>query len=58
MIDQLSVFAENSKGTMYRVAKIVSDAGIDIVSVVTNDSAEYGIIRMLTVLRSKGYTTL
>ncbi len=49
MIDQLSVFAENSKGAMYRVSKIVSDAGIDIVNVVTNDSAEYGIIRMLTV---------
>ena len=47
MISQLSIFAENAKGAMLRVSKTVSDAGIDIYNVVTNDSAEFGIVRML-----------
>ncbi|MBR6403039.1 MAG: amino acid-binding protein [Eubacterium sp.] len=63
MINQLSIFTENIKGSMFKVSKIVSDAGIDISNVVTNDSAEYGIVRMLVteperakeLLTSKGY---
>ncbi len=63
MISQLSIFAENSKGAMLRVSKIISDAGIDIYNVVTNDSAEFGIVRMLVtdperaeeLLKSEGY---
>ena len=47
MIKQLSIFAENSKGAMMRISKTVSDAGVDIYNVVTNDSAEFGIVRML-----------
>ena len=63
MISQLSIFAENSKGAMLRVSKVISDAGIDIYNVVTNDSAEFGIVRMLVtdperaeeLLKSEGY---
>ena len=63
MISQLSVFAENSKGAMMKVSKVVSDAGIDIYNVVTNDSAEFGIVRMLVtepektrdILTEQGY---
>ena len=47
MIDQLSVFTENTKGAMMKMSKLISDAGIDIYNVVTNDSAEFGIVRML-----------
>ncbi|MCR5212983.1 MAG: amino acid-binding protein [Eubacterium sp.] len=47
MIKQLSIFAENSKGAMLNISKAVSEAGIDIYNVVTNDSAEFGIVRML-----------
>ncbi len=47
MIKQLSIFAENAKGAMMRISKTVSDAGVDIYNVVTNDSAEFGIVRML-----------
>ena len=47
MISQLSIFTENTKGAMLQVSKAVSDAGIDIYNVVTNDSAEFGIVRML-----------
>lgn len=63
MISQLSVFAENSKGAMMKVSKVVSDAGVDIYNVVTNDSAEFGIVRMLVtepektrdILTEQGY---
>ena len=47
MIDQLSVYAENTRGAMLKVSKAISDSGIDILNVVTNDSAEFGIIRMV-----------
>ena len=63
MINQLSVFTENTKGAMLNVSKLVSDAGIDIYNVVTNDSAEFGIVRMLVtepekaeeILKANGY---
>jgi hypothetical protein len=63
MIKQLSIFAPNAKGSMVALTKLISDAGIDIYNVVTNDSAEFGIVRMLTtdpekskdILTSMGY---
>ena len=47
MIRQLSIFAENKKGTMGRITQILCDAGINMNTLVTNDSAEFGIIHML-----------
>ena len=47
MIRQLSIFAENKKGAMHRVTQTLADAGINMNTLVTNDSAEFGIIRML-----------
>ncbi|MBR2188612.1 MAG: ACT domain-containing protein [Eubacterium sp.] len=47
MIDQLSIFAENKKGTMRDITRTLSEAGINITALITNDSAEFGIVRML-----------
>lgn len=47
MVDQISIFTENKKGAMSAVTHILSVGGINIHSFVTNDSAEFGIIRML-----------
>ena len=47
MIRQLSIFAENKKGAMNRITQILSDAEINMNTLITNDSAEFGIIRML-----------
>ncbi len=47
MIRQLSIFAENKKGAMNRITQILSDARINMNTLITNDSAEFGIIRML-----------
>ncbi len=47
MIRQLSIFAENKKGAMHRITQALADAGVNMNTLVTNDSAEFGIIRML-----------
>ena len=63
MIRQLSIFAENKKGAMNRITQILFDARINMNTLITNDSAEFGIIRMLVsdtdraaqVLQEAGY---
>ncbi len=47
MIRQLSIFAENRKGAMSRITQVLCDNGINMNTLITNDSAEFGIIRML-----------
>lgn len=47
MLKQLSIFAENKKGVMQKVTEILQAKNINILGSVTNDSAEYGIIRMV-----------
>ena len=50
MITQISVFAENRKGAMRKLTGVLGDVGIDIIALVTNDSAEFGIVRMIVDL--------
>lgn len=47
MVRQLSVFAENTRGTMANITGVLAGAGINITALITNDSAEYGIVRMI-----------
>lgn len=47
MLKQVSIYAENKKGTFQKITTTLSTAGINILGSVTNDSAEYGIIRMV-----------
>lgn len=47
MLKQLSVYAENKKGTMQKITSILKNEQINILGSVTNDSAEYGIVRMV-----------
>lgn len=47
MLKQISIFAENKKGAMQNITKILLDNKINILGSVTNDSAEYGIVRMV-----------
>ncbi|MBP5383982.1 MAG: amino acid-binding protein, partial [Lachnospiraceae bacterium] len=63
MLKQVSIYAENRKGTMCRITEILLKNGINILGSVTNDSAEYGIIRMVVTdaqsaceaLKAEGY---
>lgn len=47
MLKQISIYAENKKGCLQNITGILCDSGINILGSVTNDSAEYGIIRMV-----------
>ena len=47
MLKQISIYAENKKGTFQNITEILQNSGINILGSVTNDSAEYGIIRMV-----------
>ena len=47
MLKQVSIYAENRKGTMQQITGILLKENINILGSVTNDSAEYGIIRMV-----------
>ena len=47
MLKQLSIYAENKKGNLQHITRILTDENINIWGSVTNDSAEYGIIRMV-----------
>lgn len=63
MLKQLSIFAENNRGAMRRITSLLAGAGIDLENAITNDSAEFGIVRLLVddpdkamkLLRENGY---
>ncbi len=47
MLKQISIYAENKKGTMRKITSLLAENEINILGSVTNDSAEYGIVRMV-----------
>ena len=55
MYKQLSVFAENKRGAMNSMTKLLKEAGINITALVTNDSAEFGIVRMIVDEPTKAF---
>lgn len=63
MLKQVSIYAENKKGAMRNITEALADQGINILGSVNNDSAEFGIVRMIVtepelakeILEGKGY---
>ena len=47
IMQQVSVFAENQRGMMEKITGVLRSEDINILGSVTNDSAEYGIVRMV-----------
>ena len=47
MIDQLTVFLENSKGRLTAMCKTLGDAGINMHALTVADTADYGIARII-----------
>ena len=47
MLNQVSVFTENKKGSLRRITAVLAQAGINIYTMLANDSAEFGIIRLI-----------
>ena len=58
MIRQISIFTENKRGAMHRITQVLADARVDMNTLVTNDSAEFGIIRMLVSDTDKALAAL
>ena len=63
MIEQLSIYTENKKGATREILSNLSNAGINVLGFVNNDSAEFGTIRLVLsdtaaaekTLTEKGY---
>ena len=63
MLNQVSLFAENTKGGLFKVTSILKKADINIYTMLANDSAEYGIVRLVVdkaevaieALRAEGF---
>ncbi len=47
MIRQVSIFAPNMKGSMHKVTTCLRKAGVNIMALITNDSGEFGLVRMI-----------
>jgi hypothetical protein len=58
MLKQISIYAENKKGCFQNITGILMENNINILGSVTNDSAEYGIIRMVVSDPDKGVEVL
>lgn len=48
MLKQISLFSENSRGTLQKITQVLTENNINIYSMLANDSAEFGIIRLIT----------
>ncbi len=63
MLKQLSIYAENKKGTLEKITGVLLENDINILGSMTDDGAEYGVNRMVVsnpevamkAVREKGY---
>lgn len=46
-IKQISVYAENSKGSLSKITRVLAEANVDLRSLCIADTDEYGIIRII-----------
>lgn len=58
MLKQLSVYAENKKGAMEHITGVLMEQEINILGSVTNEGAEYGIVRMVVTDPEKAQKVL
>jgi hypothetical protein len=64
IIKQLSVFLENQSGRLTEVTEVLSSANINMTAFCVADTAEYGILRLITnkpeeaekILKEKGFS--
>ena len=63
MLQQVSVFTANRQGALSRMTSILASEDINIYTMLANDSAEFGIVRLIVdksesaveVLEKEGY---
>lgn len=57
-VEQISVFLENKAGRLAEVARILSDAGINIRALSLADTSDFGILRLIVNDNAKAKETL
>lgn len=63
-VKQISVFLENSKGSLAKITKALGEKGIDLIALSIADASQYGILRCIVpdvekamiALRDAGYS--
>ena len=58
MLSQISIYTENKKGAMREITELMQQQDINILGSVNNDSAEYGIVRMVVSQPQKALQSL
>ena len=57
-VQQISVFLENKSGSLAKVFRTLSDAGIQLITSTLADTADYGVCRILCNQPDKAYDIL
>ncbi|MCR5667298.1 MAG: hypothetical protein K6G01_10765 [Eubacterium sp.] len=58
MIQQISIYTENTKGAMRRLLSVISDAGINVLGFWNGDSGEFGVVRLIVSEQEKALEVL
>lgn len=58
MMKQISVFAENKKGAINDVTKLLAEQGINLRALLTNDGSDFAIVRMIVSDTDKAHEVL
>ena len=57
-VKQISVFLENTKGTLSKMTQLLADAGLDLIALSIADTEHYGILRCIVTDTEKGMQVL
>ena len=58
MLNQISLFTENNEGGLFKITTILAKANINIYTMLANDSAEFGIVRLIVDKPEEAVLTL
>ncbi len=47
MLEQITVFLENTKGRLAKMCRCVADAGVDMYALTIADTSDYGVVRVI-----------
>ena len=58
MLNQISLFAANTKGALSKITAVLAESEINIYTMLATDSAEFGIIRLIVDKTEEAKTAL
>ena len=58
MLNQISLFAANTKGALSKITGVMAESDINIYTMLATDSAEFGIIRLIVDKTEEGKAVL